>query len=84
VILAAGGGGTYVKNSVSAGATPAKFKEGAEQLAPLISRRNNGGASPPPQQKAIPVIGFLGSTSPGAVAAFRGRVPPATERNRLC
>ena len=37
------------------------------------------------QQRAMPVIGFLGAGSPGGVLApYVARVPPGTERNRLC
>ena len=35
------------------------------------------------QQKAMPVIGFLSSGSPGPSRSVYGRVPPGTERNRL-
>ena len=35
------------------------------------------------QQKAMPVIGYLASGSPGPFAPFAARVPPGSERNRL-
>ena len=36
------------------------------------------------QQKAMPVIGFLGTGLARPVCTVCGRVPPGTERNRLC
>ena len=36
------------------------------------------------QQKTIPVIGFLAGTSDEPVRVDCGRVPPGTERSRLC
>ena len=35
-------------------------------------------------QKAMPVIGYLGNGTPGPAAPQCGRIPPGTERNRLC
>ena len=39
--------------------------------------------SPLSAQKATPVIGFLGTGRPARLHRC-GRVPPGTERNRLC
>ena len=36
------------------------------------------------EQKAMPVIGYLGATSPGAAASTLAGVPPGIERNRVC
>ena len=36
------------------------------------------------QQKAVPVIGFLAGSTPKQAARACGRIPPGTERNRLC
>ena len=36
------------------------------------------------QQKAMPVIGFLGTGVARPDCTVCGRVPPGTERNRLC